>query len=163
MQNTRSASVKELIKNDKVKPTAVYEWLVADDGFQNAGIIGCEVYRSDDAGVTWKKANTKEITTFNTYGYYFAKLSLSATDENKVVMLGFNCIYSSDGGKTFKVTDKNATHADWHACWINPNRDGHWIAGNDGGCNITYDYGKHWFKVNTPCSRSVLWHYYRRC
>ncbi|WP_462250605.1 VPS10 domain-containing protein [Ferruginibacter sp.] len=144
----RSASVKELVKNDKVKPTAVYEWLVADDGFQNAGIIGCEVYRSDDAGMNWRKANTKEITTFNTYGYYFAKLSLSATDENKVVVLGYNCIYSSDGGKTFKVTDKNATHADWHACWINPNRDGHWIAGNDGGCNITYDYGKHWFKVN---------------
>ena len=144
----RSASVKELVKSDKVKPTAVYEWLVADDGFQNAGIKGCEVYRSDDAGITWRKANTKEITTFNTYGYYFAKLSLSATDENKVVVLGFNCIYSSDGGKTFKVTDKNATHPDWHACWINPNRDSHWIAGNDGGCNITYDYGKHWFKVN---------------
>jgi photosystem II stability/assembly factor-like uncharacterized protein len=145
----RAASVKELVKTDKVKPTAVYEWLVADDGFQNAGIIGCEVYRSDDAGVTWEKANTKELTTFSTYGYYFAKLSLSATDENKVVVLGFNCIYSSDGGKTFKSTDKNATHPDWHACWIDPNRDGHWIAGNDGGCNITYDYGKHWFKVAT--------------
>jgi len=145
----RAASVKELVKNDKVKPTAVYEWLVADDGFQNAGIIGCELYRSDDAGITWKKANSKEITTFSTYGYYFAKLSLSATDENKVIILGFNCIYSSDGGKTFKSTDKNATHPDWHACWVNPNRDGHWIAGNDGGCNITYDYGKHWFKVAT--------------
>lgn len=143
----RSASVKELVKNDKVKPTAVYEWLVADDGFQNAGIIGCEVYRSDDAGITWKKANTKELTTFSTYGYYFAKLSLSATDENKVVVLGFTCIYSSDGGKTFKTTDKSTTHADWHACWINPGRDGHWIAGNDGGCNITYDFGRHWFKV----------------
>lgn len=145
----RSASVKELVRTDKVKPTAVYDWLVADDGFQNAGIIGCEVYRSDDAGATWKKANTKEITTFSTYGYYFAKLSLSATDENKVVVLGYNCIYSEDGGKTFKVTDKNATHADWHACWINPARDGHWIAGNDGGCNITYDYGKHWYKVTS--------------
>jgi photosystem II stability/assembly factor-like uncharacterized protein len=145
----RSASVKELVKNDKVKPTAVYDWLVADDGFQNAGIIGCEVYRSDDAGATWKKTNTKEITTFNTYGYYFAKLSLSATDDSKVVVLGFNCIYSSDSGKTFAITDKNATHPDWHACWINPNRDGHWITGNDGGCNITYDYGKHWFKVNS--------------
>jgi photosystem II stability/assembly factor-like uncharacterized protein len=144
----RSASVKELVRNDKVKPAAVYEWLVADDGFQNAGIIGCEVYRSDDAGITWKKANTKEIKTFSTYGYYFAKISLSATDENKVVVPGFNCIYSSDGGKTFKVTDKTATHADWHACWIDPKRDGHWIAGNDGGCNITYDYGKHWFKVS---------------
>jgi photosystem II stability/assembly factor-like uncharacterized protein len=145
----RSASVKQLVRTEKVKPTAVYDWLVADDGFQNAGIVGCEVYRSDDAGATWKKTNTKEITTFSTYGYYFAKLSLSSTDENKIVVLGFNCIYSSDAGKTFKSTDKNATHPDWHACWINPERDGHWIAGNDGGCNITYDYGKHWFKVTS--------------
>jgi photosystem II stability/assembly factor-like uncharacterized protein len=145
----RSASVKQLIKNDKVKPTAVYDWLVADDGFQNAGIKGCEVYRSDDAGATWKKTNIKEINTFNTYGYYFAKLSLSATDENKVVVLGFNCIYSNDGGKTFKVTDKKVTHPDWHAAWINPNNDAHWVTGNDGGCNITYDYGKHWFAVSS--------------
>jgi photosystem II stability/assembly factor-like uncharacterized protein len=143
----RSASVKELVKNDKVKPTAVYEWLVADDGFTNSGIIGCEVYRSDNAGSTWKKVNTKEITNYSTYGYYFGKLSLSSQNENNIVLLGFNCLYSNDGGKTFKIKDKNATHPDWHACWINPSRDGHWVTGNDGGCNITYDYGKHWFTV----------------
>ncbi|MBL0147067.1 MAG: hypothetical protein IPP48_16470 [Chitinophagaceae bacterium] len=125
----------------------MYDWLVADDGFQNAGIIGCELYRSDDAGTTWKKANAKEIKTYNTYGYYFGKLSVSAQDENKVVILGFNCLYSDNGGKSFIIKDKSNTHPDWHACWINPNRDGHWIAGHDGGCNITYDYGKHWFKV----------------
>lgn len=28
--------------------------------------------------------------------------------------------------------------------------DRHWIGGNDGGCNITYDDGKHWFKANMP-------------
>jgi hypothetical protein len=124
----RAATVKELIRNDKLKPSAVYDWLVADDGFQNAGIIGCEVYRSDNEGQTWTKVNTKEISTFSTYGYYFAKISLSATDENKVVVLGFNCILSKDGGKQFNATDKNNTHPDWHACWIDPNRDGHWIA-----------------------------------
>jgi photosystem II stability/assembly factor-like uncharacterized protein len=143
----RSASVKELIATDKVKPTAVYDWLVADDGFQNAGIKGCELYQSDDAGATWKKTHTKEITTFNTYGYYFAKLGISATDENKVMILGFNCLYSNDAGKNFIIKDKSNTHPDWHALWVNPNRDGHWVGGHDGGCNITYDYGKHWFKV----------------
>ena len=143
----RAASVKELVKNDKVKPTAVYDWLIADDGFQNTGIIGCELYRSNNAGLTWQKANTKEITIYNTYGYYFGKLSVSNTDENKIVLLGFNCIYSNDGGKTFKVKDKSNTHPDWHACWINPNKDGHWITGNDGGCNVTYNYGKKWSKV----------------
>ncbi len=143
----RSTTVKNLIATDKLKSTVVYDWLVADDGFQNAGIIGCELYKSEDAGATWKKANKKEISTYNTYGYYFGKLSVSATDENKVVILGFNCLYSDNGGKSFIIKDKSNTHPDWHSCWINPNRDGHWVAGHDGGCNITYDYGKHWFKV----------------
>lgn len=143
----RAASVKEMVATDKIKPSALHDYFVADDGFQNTSIIGCEVYKSTNGGKSWTKANTKEITTFNTYGYYFAKLSLSAQNENNIVILGFNCLYSEDGGKTFKVKDKNNTHPDWHACWINPKRDGHWIAGHDGGCNITYDYGKHWFKV----------------
>ena len=143
-----ATTVKELIKNDKVKPTAVYDWLIADDGFQNAGIKGCELYRSDNAGKTWKRVNKKALTIYNTYGYYFGKLSVSPNDENNVVLLGFNCIYSNDGGKTFKVKDKSNTHPDWHTCWIDPNRDGHWVAGNDGGVNVTYDYGKHWSKIN---------------
>ncbi len=57
---------------------------------------------------------------------------------------------SNDGGKTFKSTDKSGTtHSDWHGCWINPNRESHWVTANDGGCNITYDNGQHWFKINT--------------
>jgi photosystem II stability/assembly factor-like uncharacterized protein len=143
----RAASVKRLVAEGTVKPTAVYDWLVADDGFNNAGIIGCEVYRSDNSGATWYKTHTKAINTFNTYGYYFAKLSASAQDVNKLVILGFNCLFSTDGGKTFVVKDKSNTHPDWHACWINPNRDGHWVTGHDGGCNITYNYGTNWFKV----------------
>ena len=41
-------------------------------------------------------------------------------------------------------------HSDHHALWINPNRRGHLIDGNDGGINITYDDGANWFKVNQP-------------
>jgi photosystem II stability/assembly factor-like uncharacterized protein len=46
--------------------------------------------------------------------------------------------------------DKENVHADHHICWINPAKDSHLIIGNDGGCNITYDDGRHWFKANTP-------------
>ena len=147
----KATVVKEMVSTDKVKPTAVYEYLFdANTALFETPVIGCEIYRSDDAGATWKKVNTKGLNLFNTYGYYFGKISVSNTNADKMVISGFNLMLSEDGGKTFKSTDKPATHPDWHGCWMNPNRDGHWIAGNDGGCNITYDDGKHWFKANTP-------------
>ena len=63
-----------MVKNKKVKPSAVYEFLDFDDGFQNAGICGAEVYRSMDGGTTWKKMNEKYLTLYSTYGYYFGKI-----------------------------------------------------------------------------------------
>lgn len=146
-----AASVKELVKTDQIKPTEIYNYLFdANTALFETPIIGCEVYRSDDAGVNWRKVNTKGLNTYNTYGYYFGKVSVSNTNADKIVISGFDLLLSTDGGKTFKSTDNEATHADWHGCWMNPNKDNHWIAGNDGGCNITYDDGKHWFKANTP-------------
>ena len=147
----KAASVKELVKNDKVQPTAVYDYLFdANAALFDTPIIGCEIYKTEDAGVNWKKVNTKALSLYNTYGYYFGKISVSNTNENKIVISGFNLMLSEDGGKTFKSTDKSATHPDWHGCWMNPNKDSHWVAGNDGGCNVTYDDGEHWFKANTP-------------
>ncbi|MFM2359170.1 MAG: hypothetical protein RLY16_1163 [Bacteroidota bacterium] len=144
-----AASIRELIQQNKLQPTAIYDWLIADDGFQNGGIHGCEVYRSDDAGATWKKVNKKPIRVFSTYGYYFGKIYVSPINENKVITFGTSLIVSKDGGVSFEATDKSNTHGDWHTCWMNPKRDDHWIAGNDGGCNITYDNGEHWFKATS--------------
>ncbi len=146
-----AATVKELVKTDKIKPTEIYNYLFdANTALFETPIIGCEVYRSDNAGLSWRKVNTKGLNTYNTYGYYFGKISVSNTNEDKVVISGYDLLLSTDGGKTFKSTDNDATHADWHGCWMNPNKDSHWIAGNDGGCNVTYDNGEHWFKANTP-------------
>ena len=147
----KASVVKEMVEHDKVKPTAVYEYLFdPNTDIFNTPVIGCEIYRSDDAGGSWKKVNAKGLNLFNTYGYYFGKISVSQSNPDKVVISGFNLMLSIDGGKTFSSTDNGATHPDWHGCWMDPNRDSHWIAGNDGGCNVTYDNGKHWFKANTP-------------
>ncbi len=145
-----AAIVKDMVATDKVKPTSVWDYLDSDDGFQNSGIHGCEVYRSDDAGVTWKKTNTKAISIYSTYGYYFGKIYVSPVNEHKLVITGVSVQMSTDGGKTFKNIDQRNVHGDHHAIWINPKRDSHIINGNDGGCNITYDNGEHWFFANTP-------------
>ena len=144
-------AVKKLVKQDSIKPTAIFDYMFnANTALFETPIIGCEVYRSEDAGMSWKKVNDKGLELYNTYGYYFGKISVAADDENKLVIVGFDLELSTDGGKTFKAKDKVSTHADWHACWINPKNNNHWIAGNDGGVNVTYDNGDHWFKANTP-------------
>ncbi|MBX9784891.1 MAG: hypothetical protein K2X48_16495 [Chitinophagaceae bacterium] len=146
-----AAVVKEMVKGDKIQPVALWDYFDAgDDGFSNNTIKGAEVYRSDDAGKTWRKANEKPLTLFNTYGYYFAKIYTSYTNADKVFILGFNALMSVDGGKNFKNIDKGNVHADHHALWVNPKNDNHIINGNDGGANISYDNGDNWFKANTP-------------
>jgi photosystem II stability/assembly factor-like uncharacterized protein len=145
-----ATSVKELVASGKVKPTAVYDYLYVDDGFQGKNIIGCEIYQSENGGKSWVKTNQKPIPVFSTYGYYFGKIYISPANDQKLVILGIQAQLSTDGGKTFQTIDKGNVHSDHHALWINPVRDGHMINGNDGGINITYDDGAHWFKANSP-------------
>ncbi|HMG66633.1 MAG TPA: hypothetical protein VK588_03070, partial [Chitinophagaceae bacterium] len=142
--------VMDMVRNKKIKPTALYDFLDFNDGFQNAGIYGAEVYRSKDAGATWKKMNEKNLTLYSTYGYYFGKIFVSPVNENKLVITGVSIQLSTDGGKSFSNIDKRNTHGDYHAVWIDPVRDAHFVIGTDGGCNITYDDGEHWFFANTP-------------
>jgi photosystem II stability/assembly factor-like uncharacterized protein len=147
----RDSSLKAMVRSGKIKSTSIYEFVAdANTALFNTPIIGCEVYRSDNGGLTWHKVNQKGLDLYNTYGYYFGKISVSPENENKVIISGFTLMLSKDGGKTFKAVDKANTHGDWHGVWINPARDSNWVAGNDGGCNVTYDNGSHWFKANTP-------------
>lgn len=69
---------------------------------------------------------------------------------DKVVIVGVPLMLSEDGGKTFKDLGKANVHVDHHAFWFNPKDDNHFINGNDGGVNISYDNGDTWFKANTP-------------
>lgn len=146
-----AASIKEGVSSGKFQPSVIWDFLFdANTALFETPIIGCELYRSDDAGKTWKKTNTKPLPMFSTYGYYFGKVFVSPVNDNKVVITGFDVEMSTDGGKTFKFIGGENVHADHHVAWMDPKKDNHIIIGNDGGCNITYDNGEHWFKANTP-------------
>jgi len=144
-------NLKTLVTTDKLAPTAIWDYLYdANTALFETPIIGCEVYKSEDAGLTWVKKNKKQLYLYNTYGYYFGKIYVSEANEQKVIITGYDAELSTNGGETFKRIDKGNVHADHHAMWINPTRDSHMINGNDGGINITYDDGANWFKANTP-------------
>lgn len=145
-------AIKAKVESGAFKPSVIYDYLKGpnDDLFDAGSITGCEIYRSDDGGKTWKKTNTQTLgMMFSTYGYYFAKIYVSPTNADKVVILGVPLMLSTNGGQTFKTIDNEIVHSDHHALWINPKRDSHMINGNDGGINITYDDGKNWFKANS--------------
>lgn len=149
----KADDIIEQIKSNKITVQTLYDYLDSgDDGFSNRfGIIGAEVYRSEDGGKTWVKTHDNPIPDlFFTYGYYFAQIRVNQNNPDKIYVLGFHAVGSNDGGKTWRNLDKDNVHADHHALWVNPNRTGHLINGNDGGINISYDDGKTWFKCNNP-------------
>lgn len=141
--------LKEQVATGQLKASGLYDYLYINTGFEGAP-VGMEIYRSDNGGQSWKKTHEKDIPGNMSYGYYFAKVYTSPYNPDKVYALGLFSILSTDGGKTWKSMDKPNVHVDHHALWVNPQQDSHLINGNDGGVNITYDNGDHWFLANTP-------------
>ncbi|MBC7904210.1 MAG: glycosyl hydrolase, partial [Gemmatimonadaceae bacterium] len=145
-------TIKEKVADGSFKPTVIYDYLKGpnDDLLDASSITGCEIYRSDDAGVSWKKTNQKDLDgMYSTYGYYFGKIFVAPSNPDKVYITGVPVMMSADGGKTFKSIEGRNVHSDHHVVWINPKKETHIINGNDGGVNISYDDGKAWFKANS--------------
>lgn len=151
-QKYTAASLKEAVSNGTLAPTAIWDYLYdANTALFETPIYGAQLYRSDDGGASWKMTHKDAIPNlYSTYGYYFGKVWVSPVDDKKIILTGVGLLMSTDGGATFKQIGKENVHSDHHYVWINPKRDSHIINGNDGGCNITYDNGEHWFKANTP-------------
>ncbi|TAH04857.1 MAG: glycosyl hydrolase, partial [Sphingobacteriales bacterium] len=58
-----AATIKNKVSDGSYKPSVIYDYLKGpnDDLLDASAIIGCEIYRSDDAGATWKKTNAKSL------------------------------------------------------------------------------------------------------
>lgn len=147
-----SENVMKMFKDGKIKPLNLASYLEnANSLLFDTPVIGAELYVSEDEGVTWNKTHDDYLdAVYNSYGYYFGVVRANPSDVNEVFVLGVPIIRSEDGGKDFKSIGGDNVHSDHQALWVNPNRDGHIIEGNDGGINISYDDGEHWIKCNSP-------------
>jgi photosystem II stability/assembly factor-like uncharacterized protein len=143
--------LKEEVTANKITVNDIYLYTHNDnDDLFDIQIVGAEVYKSQDAAKTWQKTNKNYLDgMYYTYGYYFGQIWVAPTNDQKVVIAGVPVVRSEDGGQTFKSMDAGNVHADHHALWFNPKNSNHFILGNDGGINITYDNGKTWFKANS--------------
>ena len=144
----RAENIKNWVENNNAS-SVLAQLLDANKALFETEVIGCEVYKSEDGGISWKKTNVNYIDDmYYTYGYYFANISVDVTNQNRLYIGGVPLLFSEDGGKTFTSISKENVHADHHVTWINPENPNHIINGNDGGINISYDNGAHWIKCN---------------
>ncbi len=147
----RAENIKHWVENGYLKPNEARKVVFdAINSVAETEVIGAELYKSTNGGKNWTKTHNGFIDDFfYSYGYYFSVISVDPNDANKIYLSGVPIIKSDDGGKTFTSISEENVHADHHVVWVNPNKSGHLINGNDGGLNISYDDGAHWFKGNS--------------
>ena len=104
------------------------------------------VWRSDDAGKTWKV-----VSNTNDRPMYYSQIRVAPSNPDIVFLGGAPAFKSVDGGKTFK-TVPNLAHSDHHAIWINPKNANHVMYGTDGGLDVSYDQGDTWDFINTKAT-----------
>ncbi|MEE8429150.1 MAG: glycosyl hydrolase, partial [Gammaproteobacteria bacterium] len=122
-------------------PDRVYAMIEAEEG---------GVFRSDDAGETWKRVNSDH--GIRDRGWYYTHIFADPQDENTVYVLANATVKSTDGGVTF--AEIRVPHGDTHDLWINPEHTDWMVHGNDGGANVSYDGGKNWSSnMNQPTAQ----------
>lgn len=107
------------------------------------GVWGGEVYRTDDAGATWKKMNADDYNVSPKGPYYFSQITVDPANDLNIFVTQDGYRHSIDGGKTW--TGFNAfprMFGDFRTLWIDPENPDRMIAGSDGGIAISYDGGR---------------------
>ena len=102
------------------------------------------IFRSDNGGQSWQRVNPMMT------GYYYQRINVDPSDDNKVWMPVFDLMLSTDGGRTFVKANMKHVHNDLHSIWIDPMDPQHLITGGDGGVNISYNRGATWQQAVLP-------------
>lgn len=117
------------------------------------GMIDGEVYRSDDAGATWRKVSPDGQSIGGNPGYYYGQIRVDPNNPDVVYVLSVATMKSTDGGRTW---NRNAFGygGDDHALWIDPDNSNHILLGHDHGMGISWDGGRTWYNVdNLPLAQ----------
>jgi photosystem II stability/assembly factor-like uncharacterized protein len=105
------------------------------------------VFRSDDAGRTWRRCNGDP--GMRDRGWYYTRIYADPQQRNTVYVLSNSVVRSTDGGTTFH--EVRTPHGDNHDLWIDPRNDRIMVEGNDGGGIVSLDGGQTWSSnLNQP-------------
>jgi len=110
------------------------------------GGIG-EVFRSDDAGVTWRLTHDRAINVGGKAPYSFNWLKIDPQDDQRVWVTSVYVAHTTDGGRTWHDLETNRTRfrnmfGDIRALWVDPDDPERLLVGSDGGVYQTLDSGR---------------------
>lgn len=108
------------------------------------------VFRSDDAGMTWKQINSER--KLRQRAFYYTRIYADPQEKETVYVPNVDFWKSTDGGKTFD-TEIKVPHGDNHDLWIDPNNNKRMAEANDGGGTISVNGGKTWTDENFPTAQ----------
>ncbi len=95
------------------------------------------LYRSDDAGASWKRTNGDFELTVRPF--YFSRIVVDPRNPEVLCKAGLSGSISRDGGKTFRTL--GTMHSDIHDIWFDINNSNMLTAATDGGVYRSYDGG----------------------
>jgi photosystem II stability/assembly factor-like uncharacterized protein len=110
--------------------------------------VGGEIYRTEDAGATWRRMNSARDDVSSKAGYSFNQIRVDQNDDKRIVVNCDSLLSSEDGGRTWSGLTWNSrslfakAFGDWRTMWIDPQNSQRMILGSDGGVSISYDGGK---------------------
>ncbi|MFL6526824.1 MAG: WD40/YVTN/BNR-like repeat-containing protein, partial [Chthoniobacterales bacterium] len=103
-----------------------------------------ELFRSDDAGATWRKITEDPRPAAGIGGGDLPVVRFDPKDANVVYSATVVCWKSTDGGKTWTGWRGAPGGDDYQNVWINPNDPNTVLLGSDQGAIITVNGGRTW-------------------
>ncbi|MEO1258206.1 MAG: glycosyl hydrolase [Bacteroidota bacterium] len=108
------------------------------------------VFRSDDAGETWKRTSANR--SLRQRAWYYSRIYADTKNEDRVYVLNVGFWRSNDGGNSFERI--RTPHGDHHDLWIDPNNNSRMAIADDGGAQVSFDAGDNWTTYhNQPTSQ----------
>ena len=98
------------------------------------------LYRSDDAGLSWKRVNEDKSLGSN----YFGHATVVPGDPDIVFVMGRSIRRCTAGGSTCTIFKGSPGGDDYHHLWIDPEHPERMITGSDQGTVVTVNGGTTW-------------------
>jgi photosystem II stability/assembly factor-like uncharacterized protein len=129
-----------LLENQNPKPGAAGGEVSATRPLAG-GIVGNELYRTDDGGGTWRR-----VTDVNVAGgkapYSFNQVRINPHDDQTVIVTSDSMYITRDGGKTWDTGFFRGVFGDFRSMWWDPDDRDRIILGSDGGVSVSVDGGR---------------------